>query len=123
MRESETVATLPSIVPENYPGVSFTDAGQQRLRDVLAFLAEEQHAPDTIQEVLRELHERLEFLSGYGGDAWEVHLSRDSADLSFSAVWYRDGEAAFNGVLQFNGAPQPFGSVVIGPPTWWSIHT
>lgn len=115
---------------EKYPLLEFTDSGKKRYAEVIKFSEEHpQLVSDPVlrDEIREQFFEKLQYLNDYGGDRYKVQIGGDHCTLSFSLYWLiKAGDAweyAFNGGLQFDGCPQPFGSVVIGSPGWWSIHT
>lgn len=124
----------PLLTPETrYPGLRWASSGLNRLAEVRTSLAAavDSRPDDEMRAraaaIEDELCQKLQYLSDYGGDNWRVRVTADMAPLSFSLVWLgKDGESwtpRFNGCLQCDAVAQPFGSVVLGDPTHWSIHT
>jgi hypothetical protein len=124
----------PLLTPETrYPGLRWAPSGLKRLAEVRASLAAavDSRPDDEMRAraaaIEDELCQKLKYLSEYGGADWEVALLADWAPLSFSVFWYRKVGGAwklqFNGGLQCDAVEQPFGSVVLGEPSYWSIHT
>lgn len=118
----------------SYPGLIWGSSGLDRLERVLSDLrlarrnsANSPPALDRINAIEAELRKNLQYLSGYGGDNWRVELRSDLAPLSFSLLWHLkvgdEWRPRFNGCLQCDAVAQPFGSVVLGTPSYWSIHT
>lgn len=129
--------------PDNYPGVTFLPSALTRLQEVEStmkrwpeiteekLLEEGSTVTDELldvarksrEEMLLSLHEQLEYLSGYGGEAVQVHLCSSGRANNFAVFWFRDGRRFMYGGLQFNGIAETALSVLIGEPRWWSIHT
>lgn len=115
---------------KSYPGLNWRESGLRRLGEVLeAFDAKNhpEHMHAQLAGILEELQQKLKYLSDYGGENWEVSLRSDGAPMSFTLDWMlkvgNDWRAQFNGCLQCDAVAQPFGSVVLGEPSYWSIHT
>lgn len=124
----ETILHNPSVLPK----LVLTTTGLERLKEVSEVLERQRSkAPEFINQIEVQLLEKLSYLNQYGGDNYRVRLQGDPfAPLSFSVVWEKrqpNGEFvfAFNGGLQCDAVPQPFGSVNISMDdnAHWSIHT
>lgn len=105
---------------ETYPRLTFSPSALSALGDLETLL----DGKAVKDEVLQQLRERLEYLNGYAGGTCEIFLGGDPcARASFSLQCFRDGYPWWSGGLQFEGIPQPFGSVTFGNSGWWSINT
>ncbi len=125
------------LTPCRWPHLDFTDGGQNRFDEVVAFL-------DTLDaedhplhgEIAEDLVKKLDYLDAYGGSVSEaddrswyrVQLGRDWAAHSFSLTWKRldvvtgTYRYAFNGGLIWHGGPGDPLSVTV-TPQWFGIHT
>jgi len=115
--------------------IIITDAGQERLAEVRAFL-DRLKASDSEQAaaIRNEFDQRLAYLDDFGGSTedgmrlFRVTLGRDWAPLSFSVLWERWSEKsrsyeyAFNGGLIWHGGTNDPLTVTL-TPQWWGIHT
>lgn len=117
-----------------YPGLVWKPSGLSRLSYVLSDLrvarrnsANSRPALERINDIEAELRQKLQYLSDYGGDSWRVEMLSAPTPLSFSLFWRRkvgdEWKLEFEGCLQCDAVAQPFGSVVLGEPSYWSIHT
>ena len=129
---SEEYSPLESFedVKRRYPDLKITDGGETTFRRIFEVLPDHPKA----DEVLQSLDEQLKYLHEYGCTnelgkrRFIIELRGDLAPLSFLVTWYlRDQEGyyqpKFYGGMQCNAVRQKFGSVVVGEPRWWSIHT
>ena len=120
-----------------WPNLEFTEAGAERLAEVLAFLDELERQEHPVAEQARsEFNERMSYLDGFGGPVSEedarrrfrVTLGRDWAPLSFSLTWRRLVAAsdeyvyAFNGGLIYHGGSNDPLAVTLTPCVY-GIHT
>lgn len=128
---TDNLATLILQLDITFPMLEFTELGRKQLYAVVKLL--EEHPQVSKDDALRadiekQFIEKLRYLNEYGGERFRVRLGGDPfATLSFNLTWLvKNGEGwdyFCNGGLQFEGTPQPFGSVQVGNPGWWSINT
>jgi len=106
--------------PESYPGCQFTDAALARLDACNAFIdgVAWEH-----RDLLRgALHDKLTYLSEYGGPAVTVHLMHDFAALSFGFdIMGPNGHWFSGGLIWHGGTNDPL--CVAGSATLWGVHT
>lgn len=108
------------VVVDGYPGLRFTPDGHAHYLKVVS---------DLTPDHLVELQKQLTYLSGYGGDRFQVHLHPEMfSKWSFSLAWMRPDKTtgewhyAWNGGLVYHCAGEPFASVSLTPQVW-GVHT
>jgi len=112
-----------------------TDAGQEQLAEVRAFLDTlEAEGSEHAAAIHEEFSQRLGYLDAFGGSMddgtrlFRVTLGRDWAPLSFTILWEQwseksqNYEYAFNGGLIWHGGGNDPLTVTL-TPMWWGIHT
>lgn len=130
--------TKPLSTEEKFPNLTFTETGRERLIEIyerLLCLSADDHP--AIENIRKVFFERLQYLNDYGGPVsdedprprFKVTLAADGSQLSFSLCWAQlqpetdEYEPCIRGGLQCNAVEHAFGSVQVGEPSWWSIHT
>lgn len=107
-----------------FPKLDFMPQGMTNLNNVVKLLTERNQDNVPWDDIEGEFLNRLNYLNTYGTEAWRVQLSGDWGNpYNFGLTWYFNGEPMMNGLLQFNGNPGSFASVLLGEFQWWSIHT
>ncbi len=112
----------------SFPRLDWSETGLLRLNEVLQLLEDPKHDPDVLKQVEDQFIKQLQYLNDYGGESYRVKLSSDWGTLNFGLTWAKPDlvkpELVFYGGLQFDGVPQPFGSVnLTDDQGYWSIHT
>lgn len=114
---------------ERWPSITWSPSALDTKERLLEFLRK--HAePDSARKVYEELCAQLDYLENYSLNrdtstrTWRVFLFGDRG-FDFQVLWKHRTTpgTSFNGVLQCDAVPQPFGSVNIGEVSMWSIHT
>lgn len=98
-----------------YTDLSFTESGQERFDEVVAWLNGLPNCEETYK-LRASFWQNIAYLASYGGDRFRVELARDFAEHSFSILWWavKDGveQVYMNGGLIFHRSAQE-----------WSVHT
>jgi hypothetical protein len=118
-----------------YKHLVISDSAKKVLDTVYSELLVKHPAAEEVKEALDA---KLEYLNEYGGTVsdtdgrrrFKVTLYNDPGfPYCFSVRWERleteteEYVPCFSGGLQCNAVRQAFGSVQVGEPQWWSIHT